>query len=331
MKKLKEIDNINGFIVDELEVIWVGDKLYLNSDIITEGDIQLIRQKEGNIYVQKPNSSELIESSSLSKYSLSNIGDLIQKEILLHGKYNETYTKRKIIAEHFKTQEILWEKDDGIGTIYWEGEHLFGNLNSTITKYHQQDGSKIWDLNLGILGKYSINGELKIMNIQKIIGVFNECLYVKAGTQILLGINIYTGNIEFESRYKEDFLVLDNLKIDELKNCIFSIGPRHYIEFNLDDATYKLFSHAEQTIDFGIETTRLGGWETNDIYFWEGSTNNKFGQFSRELKTINWTKSIDEVEGKFPAIKELKYGLGKLYINDHNNRLHVYRLNEYAS
>jgi len=331
LKKIKEIEKLNGFITDQEELIWSGDKVYLNSNIITEGDIQLIRQKGGSIYIQKSNSSELIDSSTLSKSSLPYVGDLIHREILLHGTYNESYTKRNVFAVNYVTQKELWRKEDGIGQIYFKNDNLFGHLNSIVTKYNQQDGTKIWDVNLNKYGSYSINGESKKMDLQEFIGIHNDLSYIKAGTNLILGINLISGRIEYECKYSEDYLVLDNLQIDKTKNCIFSIGPKHYIEFDLVNSSYELSDLTQQTAKHQIETTRLGGWNRNHLYFWEGSTNNKFGEFSREHKTITWSKTIEEVDGKFPAIKSVKYGKGKIYINDYKNKLHIYELKEYAS
>lgn len=331
MKKINEIEKINGFITEQEELIWSDDKLYLNSKLITEGDIQLIIQKEGSIYVQKSNSSELIESSTLAKRSLPYVGDLIHKEILLHGTYNESYTKRNVFAINYVTQKELWRKEDGIGQIYFENDNLFGHITSIVTKYNQQDGTKIWDVNLDRYGSYSINGESKKMDLQDFIGIHNDLFYIKAGTNLILGINVISGRIEFECKYIDDYLVLDNLRIDKTNNCIFSIGPNHYIEFDLINSSYELSDFTQQTAKHQIETTRLGGWSRNYLYFWEGSTNNKFGEFSRDHKTITWSKTIEEVEGKFPAIKSVQYGKGKLYINDYNSKLHIYELNKYAS
>lgn len=331
MRKIKEIEKLNGFIIDHEELIWSGDKVYLNSNVITEGDIQLIRQKEGSIYIQKSNSSELINSSTLEKSSLPYVGDLIHRKILLHGTYNKSYTKRKVFAVNYATQKELWRKDDGIGQIYFTNDNLFGHLTSIVTKYNQQDGTKLWDVNLDIYGSYSINGESKKMDLQEFIGIHNDLIYIKAGTNLILGINIISGQIEYECNYSEEYLVLDNLRIDKTKNCIFSIGPKHYIEFDLANSSFELSDLTEETAQHQIETTRLGGWNQNCLYFWEGSTNNKFGEFSREQKAITWSKTIEEGEGKFPAIKSVKYRKGKLYINDYTNKLHIYEINENAS
>ncbi len=326
LKKIKEIEKINGFITKPEEIIWSSNKVYLNSNVITEGDIQLIRQKEGRIYIQKSNTSELIDSATLAKYSLPYVGDLIHKEILLYATYNESYTKMNVFAVNFVTQKELWSMEDGIGQIYFEKDNLFGHINSSITKYNQQDGTKLWDVNLHNYGSYSINGESKKIDLQEFIGIHNSLLYIKAGSNLILGINLVSGQIEFECKYYQDYLVLDNLRIDKIKNCIFSIGPRHYIEFDLANSIFELTDLTEQITKYQIETTRLGGWDRNQLYFWEGSTNNKFGEFSRQNKKINWCKTIDEIEGEFPAIKSVNYGKGKLYINDFRNKLHIYEL-----
>lgn len=331
MKKIKEIDNINGFIVDQEEIIWSGDKVAINGQTITEGDIQLIKFKEGNLYVQKSHTSELIDSSTLTKKELPNVGDLIHKNILLFGTYNESYTKRNVLAVHFRTQKELWTKEDGIGQIYFENDNLFGHLTSIITKYNQQDGTKLWEVDLRSYGSYSINGEPKKMDLQEFIGIHNDLFYIKAGTNLILGINVISGQIEYECKYIDDYLVLDSLRIDKTNNCIFSIAPNHYIEFDLINSSYELSDLTQQTAKHQIETTRFGGWDRNYLYFWEGSASNKFGEFSREYKTITWSKTIEEVEGKFPAIKSVQYGKGKLYINDYTNKLHRYELKENAS
>lgn len=318
-------------MIDEDEVIWSGKKVFVNSNVISENDIKLIRLKGGKLYVQKSESSEIIDLNTFEKDTLPFVGKLISKDVLLYGKYNEDYTKRTVYAIECNSQEELWSRENSIGKIYWEDEKLFGSMFSTISRVDQQTGLNIWEYDLSKLGKYEINGELKDMDLHEYIGIYKNCLYIKAGISIILGLNINTGQIEFKSNYQEDFLVLNNLRLDELGNCIFSIGARHYIEFNLESSEYALFDLTTQTLEHQVETTRLAGWDNDKIYFWEGSLNNKFGEFSRKEINIKWSKSIDEVDGKFPAIKDIKYGKDKLYVNDHNNKLHIYKLKEYAS
>ena len=115
------------------------------------------------------------------------------------------------------------------------------------------------------------------------------------------------------------------MKLDAVNGIIFSIGRKNYFELNLSTQIASLSDHFEQTKEFGVETTKLGGWEGDLIYFWEGSINNKFGVFSRSSRSIIYVQAVKEAEG---ILIDVKYGQNKLYIHDRNACLHIFDTRE---
>ena len=114
--------------------------------------------------------------------------------------------------------------------------------------------------------------------------------------------------------------------LDEEKGIIFSLNLHFYIEYDLNSNKnhFDSYSFKSSSDKNGLHLNHIGGYDTENIYAYEGSKNNRFAVFSREKKEIIWSEEIPEAKDKFPAIRNLQYGAGKLYVLDHYNTLHIF-------
>ena len=323
--KIQEIEKVNDIELYSKEILWIEDKVYYDSEIIASGEIQILKRNRETLYIGKNNSSTIINLNNLEQYSIDRLGELISGQILLSGKWNKTYTKRFVTAINLINETELWSRESYFGNIYYEENKLFGSLYSNIYRIDQQTGEVVWQYSLKQHGKYTVNGETKEIDVQQTIGIFNNSIYFKIGNKKIIGLEITTGNLIYESQYKEGFLVLDNLRIDSERKLIFSIGPTNYIEFYLDKNNYKLFNLSIETVANDIQLTRLGNWKGDKIYFWEGGSVQKFGIFNRNNKSIELAMRIEKMNGRSRAILKVLYDEQKIYILDQLGKLHIYR------
>ncbi len=172
--------------------------------------------------------------------------------------------------------------------------------------------------------------------VAKFLGVYKNLLWTVLNRGSLLALDINTGEVKKHihvGKTKEQTLkTLENPAfslysfIDEKVGKIINLFHDFYLEYDLEklDDFFEYSTYTESTKNFGLELDRIGGYDEEFIYAYEGGINNRFAIFSRTKKEIIWSGEIEEVKGKFPAIRDLQYGADKIYVLDHNNNLHIF-------
>lgn len=174
----------------------------------------------------------------------------------------------------------------------------------------------------------------------KFLGVYKDELWLVLNSG-LLALDIKTGKetryikegkMAFGEPFFEDFkgyFGYDTV-LDEEKGIIFNLNLHFYIEYDLNSNKnyFDSYSFKESSQKNGLVLNYIGGYDAENIYAYEGSKNNRFAIFSRDKKEIIWSGEILEAKDKFPAIRDLQYGAGKLYVLDHYNTLHIFEEEE---
>ncbi|ATA89588.1 hypothetical protein CGC58_07500 [Capnocytophaga stomatis] len=204
-------------------------------------------------------------------------------------------------------------------------------------------GNVLWQYNLGKKYNYfkeaDYQGEPPVevqAEVIKFLGVYKDELWLVLNSG-LLALDIKTGK---ETHYiKEGKMALgepffEDFKgyfgydtvLDEEKGIIFNLNLHFYIEYDLNSNKnyFDSYSFKDSSQKNGLVLNYIGGYDAENIYAYEGSKNNRFAIFSRDKKGIIWSGEIPEAKDKFPAIKDLQYGAGKLYVLDHHNTLHIF-------
>lgn len=239
-------------------------------------------------------------------------------------------------------QNILFVKDNFYPYIILENK-IFGFLNKKNIFLYNHNGVIIWRYDLPTKYNYfkaaDYQGEPPVevqAEVIKFLGVYKNELWLVLNSG-LLALNIETGA---ETRYiKEGKMVLGesflgdfkgyfgyDTVLDEERGIIFNLNLHFYIEYDLNSNKnhFDSYSFKESSDKNGLHLNHIGGYDTENIYAYEGSKNNRFAIFSRDKKEIIWSEEIPEVKDKFPAIRDLQYGAGKLYVLDHYNTLHIF-------
>ncbi|MFS4491325.1 hypothetical protein [Maribacter sp. 2308TA10-17] len=324
MNLIEILDKVNYYDVAKDEVIWKENGVLLNKKLLFNGDIVLVNTNERFVVIQTQSSGTIIiDKATNNQYKVDKNGPIISNNMLLLGKWNEDFSVRILYAWDFIKDAKVWKKESYFGKPFLCEGNLFGSLKSKLFRIDPNTGESIWHLDLFKKNNsYTMNSESTPIDIQEYIGLHNGCLYFKAGNKLIIGVSVESGKEKFNYEYTDEDVVLDNLCLDVDKGVIFSIGSSKYFELNLSSNLAKVHSLKEDAQKYKIETTRLGSWEGNLIYFWEGGGNPKFGVFDRETKKIKFVQIL-EVNG-YPAIKEIKHGQEKVYVLDGGNRLHVF-------
>ncbi len=239
----------------------------------------------------------------------------------------------------YTQDKILFQSEDSLSGLIFN-KYLFTN---NLTCRDIRNGDILWQHDLGTKYNYfkeaDYQGEPPVevqAEVIKFLGVYKNELWLVLNSG-LLALNIETGA---ESRYiKEGKMALGepflgdfkgyfgyDTVLDEERGIIFNLNLHFYIEYDLNSNKnhFDSYSFKESSDKNGLHLNHIGGYDAENIYAYEGSKNNRFAIFSRDKKEIIWSEEIPEVKDKFPAIRDLQYGAGKLYVLDHYNTLHIF-------
>lgn len=234
---------------------------------------------------------------------------------------------------------------DKFNNLNFSNEYIYiyiGN-DKNLNSYLLSEKKNLWHYDLGTKYNYfkeaDYQGEPPVevqAEVIKFLGVYKNELWLVLNSG-LLALNIETGT---ETRYiKEGKMAVgepffEDFKgyfgydtfLDEEKGIIFSLNLHFYIEYDLNSNKnhFDSYSFKASSEKNGLHLNQIGGYDTENIYAYEGSDNNRFAIFSREKKEIIWSEEIPESKDKFPAIRNLQYGAGKIYVLDHYNTLHIF-------
>lgn len=326
MQLIEILDGINDYDVSREELIWKENKVLLNRKLLLKGDVVLMNSNNALIVLQmEKTGTVIIDRATRTEFQIESNGPIISSDFLLLGKWNDDYSSRLLFAWDFKKNTKVWESDSYFGKPFAIDNCLFGSLRSNLYKINPNTGEPIWQLDLSQNhGVYHINNQEHVMDVQGYVGLYNGNLYIKAGNRLILGIDINSGEEVFKYEYSGEDVLLDNLSLDHKKGEIFSIGSSNYFELNLLSGKAEITSISSEVKKNDVETTKLGSWEGNLIYFWEGITSRRFGIFDKVSKTIKSVGDVQENESGFPSIKNVKHSKDRLYVLDGQNRLNIF-------
>jgi outer membrane protein assembly factor BamB len=242
---------------------------------------------------------------------------------------------------------VLWEIDEKFFVFYAADDKFFYARNKhELVAIDDRNGTLLWKFIVPQTYEWKNDlGDTKQVDIRRIIGTYNNVLWLTLSSGRLLGVNISTGqllyNITGPAVTPAGYTPRENnayvwfgeySQLDNDKGILFGFRDRYYWEIDVANPVEKFILYDVKNTA-GRHQLVSGGpvyeysWSGNKIYFWEGSTNNKFGVFDRALREITWSGEIKEAKGLFPAVRNVLYADGQLYVLDGNNVLIVYAAN----
>lgn len=336
------INNVKAFTIK-------GNALFFNNEFEVFADdililkssksLQEIKYDYPFIYISDIYGNSFLIDKEVKFLEETFIDKIISDSCILVSKDDKT------ALYNIKKQTLDYLLDFNVFKFLLLGNHLFFFKKNTyeIKVFSLIQKEYIWEYPL--LSKYNYfkeadyQGEPPVevqAEVIKFLGVYKNELWLVLNSG-LLALNIETGT---ETRYiKEGKMAVgepffEDFKgyfgydtfLDEEKGIIFSLNLHFYIEYDLNSNKnhFDSYSFKDSSEKNGLHLNQIGGYDAENIYAYEGSKNNRFAIFSREKKEIIWSEEIPETQDKFPAIRDLQYGAGKIYVLDHYNTLHIF-------
>jgi len=268
---------------------------------------------------------------------------LVNENMFIHIFYSLNYSSSYVGLFDIKSLRNRWRIESGVAKSYFFQKYFIIYESKKASCISIDNGALIWQFselsNYNWQQKsvyqdespYEVKAEVIIF-----LGVYNNLLWLVLNRGSLLALDINTGEVKkhiFQGKSIGTFpKILENAAfsiysfLDEQEGKIVSLFQEFYLEYDLEklDDYFEYSSFAESSKKFGLGLNRIGGHDAEYIYAWEDGGNNRFAIFSREKKEIIWCGEIPEVKGLFPALLDVKYGAGKLYVLDKNNTLHIF-------
>jgi hypothetical protein len=220
------------------------------------------------------------------------------------------------------------------------------SVESVIISHSKHDCKRLWQFDISQIGEFITPFEIKPAEVEQLIGVYNQILWVHLGNGKVIGLNIETGNLEHELSDTPETNIhngilkpladggkrerLVHYHFDEAKGKIFGLSYNSYCEINLkcNNPQFEIWLLNNQMESFGIkEIYRYSAKdEDGNLYFFD-SNECKWGVFNTTTKSIEWvSEKINNSSNPkvFMQLKEIQYGAGRVYILDTNQVLHVF-------
>lgn len=349
--KRRKIEDVNQMdICQTYSVIWCNDKIRVNDKDLVSGKISYYKKNQNYILIefQGEEYAHIYHLDSSVDYKIEKTGDFLTDRIILLGFWDDSYTYRITKAVDFTTNNYLWESDETFLMTFVLNDFFFFSSNKkNICLNKIENAQTVWHFSLSSKYNYfkeaDYQGEPPVevqAEVIKFLGVYKDELWLVLNSG-LLALDIKTGKetryikegkMAFGEPFFEDFkgyFGYDTV-LDEEKGIIFNLNLHFYIEYDLNSNKnyFDSYSFKESSQKNGLVLNYIGGYDAENIYAYEGSKNNRFAIFSRDKKEIIWSGEILEAKDKFPAIRDLQYGAGKLYVLDHYNTLHIFEEEE---
>lgn len=278
------------------------------------------------------------------------------KGILINGinTVKKNFYIRKILAGGDiigTTNEMTFRISNDDNKVLWEVNKTIYQMYQTtkvIVYLENMTGLEILSLANGaskcrfkISQDYSwINSWNEIVEpkIMKIIGLYNEILWIGLNSGHIIGLSTIDGKEKFyvtrpsifpnhwdEKKVEENYVFGYDGYIDYAKGVMFSfIGSRYNeLNLNLPGQGYEIFDVDEELMKTNIENNFFGDWNKNEIFFGQkewGTDTYYVGIFNRETKKIVWTsRDFNELKG----LKKIQLTPERLYVLDGEQTLHV--------
>lgn len=340
--------NVRGYALKENEVWWNSD-----FEVFNNKNISVIKS---NIHLQK------IKSDRHSLF----ISDIEGSSFLIDK--NAIFFKDVFILTKMCKNELLIENLNGVGTELLDiknnkykkfiDERLFGFLIEKNDLFYKKNRIQInsisipeaklkWKFNLGDLAQYQDrDGNLQDYQVDKFIGIWNDSLLVACSGQMILDINIQTGEINrkwqelpgyggtaFQGRLQHKLPSTSGFQLDLSNTYLYHLAGSFLVKIDLvsGEASFlSLKGDLEKNLFSGFRWSTAYGEDETHIYT-IAEMNGKLLDldytpqcilaFNKSTLETDWYYRFEEdwVKTDVPQISE-----NKLYQLSGNNVLYIF-------
>ena len=249
-----------------------------------------------------------------------------------------------LTAQNF---DKLWIKE-GMSFFTQIKHFTFSRDSEMLALYDNDTGNELWK----VADFSAFDYETKVFvdeppeqhkaAINRIIGVYNDVVWITLNSGRLLGYNVIDGkllyNITFPNFYYQGYK-LQKLaqsgfwggytQLDEQQGMLFGLLRDEYWEIDLNDPenTFILYSLKESARHFDLtaDGNMFQPFTNNEIFFYMlYPKTNAFGVFDRNLKEIVWAAPVEKSSRGFPSIRKMEYENERLYLLTDNGKIIIY-------
>ena len=246
----------------------------------------------------------------------------------------------------FEKKEILFEATSWLGRSIID-KYIFRDFKKKIACRKIDSDSILWEFPLSSLGKWkdSYTDEEIDFQVRRLIGIYNNILWVFLNAEGFIGLDIETGELKYRiPEYHQaigktickgkDFFRSDYFLNSE-KGKILSMAIDVFIEMDLTQeppfvTQYGLQEEFEKYNIKGKDTSTKYAVQDNLLYFYLAEQL-RFGILDINTKEIIYVSepiAVVERDDSFTRLRDLKVSENKVYILDSNHTLHIFEREE---
>lgn len=284
--------------------------------------------------------------------------DFVIKQIIGNNIYCSDNGKGKKID---KEQNLVWTLESRFFK-YLISNNIFYYIESKnlLICFDDNFGDEIWKFRLSdhIYNWSALNYKNELINhqaeIKRIVGVYENIIWIVLNSGRLLGLDLADGNIKFDifeidnyygskalfAHYDPEVVAskdwalyfLQYAQLDEKRGVLFGLRNYYYFEIDLKNPenSFKIYDSSQSFLEFQIEADMANGyewtWNKDDIFFGHNFTAfNNLGVFNRVSKNVTWATRLEQENGQTRNISKIEYGSGNLYVLDQLKTLHIFK------
>ncbi len=332
----------HSYIVNGNKVIFInltGDLKYVNIQniesefLIEEGIVTFLEKfKNGLIYTKNKNSFISI-ADKLQKFDSVAIN--VYDELVMFNAISQE--KEKFILL-YKNEVLKWALNFKNGSKRLLTEKYFLTTsylnNLELNAIDNENGDLIWSFDfLQFPTWLDYDGSEKPTELQKLLGVYEDGLYISLTSGKILVLDVITGKqvaLLINDKNKDQGYFNGHfskvLELDEKSGMLIQLFNDRFTTINLK--TYEVIERTVQEMsDQKLYNKDNFVFDDEYIYFTE-KYNKKIGAFNRSTLKLDWLTSLHQenlmnIQDE-PYGRQLKLHDNRLYVLDSHNTLHIF-------
>jgi hypothetical protein len=353
MKLIKQIENIRDFDINDN---FIGFHSLSQKISLLNIKFDVLFEEQFDEYMQEihlVNNNFWINSSMGDKnyYFIENQLKLTPLFIYFLSEDNDniflfkrikTDLSKKISKQNLLNQ-TKWEIEEGFICHFLKFGNFFfyaRNDRRVLTCINYETGISNWEYSVSIYGWHNTDGYAMATEIEKVLGIFKEVIWILMNSGRILGLDIHNGselhNLTFPNTYPDkykDAISRNNYasnnaaQFDQEKGCIFGLKGEYYWEIDLGNPehlfTYYDVEHCFKSLV--VNDISIDGDEISFMHTSWPKPNITFGLFNRKHKKIVY---LNEIKGNGTQMNrvDIKFSNKRLYVLDFDAVLNIYEV-----
>jgi len=357
MMRLWSISQVNNFSVLREFLVTIHGKLdqrkvvqwsltFVPNEIMENVFVSAVRIEQTTLWIYSKEKN--FEYDLIYKKFIRELDDFTP--LRLNGEFLLTEQKgtNRLAYYNHQQKNAIWERKLKLNLFEISHDEIFGIVMSeniekkSIVAISLESGNQLWQFNLLKNNDWlTREGDEMICEFHRIIGISENILWTVLNSGVLLGIDIKSGEKKYElcqpNLFPKNYQIAEGFEnvnifnrnsfLDEKNNQIFGINGFYYWEIGLDkpEEQFTMYDIQDSCVENGLELNNLASWSGEQIWFFHGGKNNRFGVLSRKNKLIEWSGEIKEVANQFPSIRKMECTDDRIFIQDYFNTLHIFQ------